>query len=239
MKRLLVLVCLGLAGCSKGHVQTTGMAPSGPLPPPAHVVITDFAITPDQVHLDTGIGAQLRREASGEQAAAAVTEAAQETQAALTDTLVKKLSAYGLPAERRSAITVPPPGSLLVQGQIVSVNQGNRTRRTLIGLGAGKSSVTANAQLYYLGDPSAPQFLQSFAGSADSGRMPGAAETMGAGAAAQRVATSTAVSAAAHAGDEIYRTGDAANAAKLAGELARQIGEYAVQQGWIPPNAVQ
>ena len=239
MKRLLLLVCLGLVGCAKGHVQTTASAQAGPLPPPAHVVITDFTITSDQVHLDTGLGAQLRRGASGEAASAAITQAAQETQAALTDTLAKKLAAYGLPVERLPASTPPPPGSLLVQGQIISVDQGNRTRRTLIGLGAGKSSVTAEAQLYYLDDPSAPRFLQSFTGSADSGRMPGAAETMGAGAAAQHVATSAAVSVAAHTGDEMYRTGDAANAAKLANALALQIGGYAVQQGWIAPNAVQ
>jgi hypothetical protein len=37
----------------------------------------------------------------------------------------------------------------------------------------------------------------------------------------------------------MYKTGDAANAAKLADALARQIGAYAVQEGWIPASAVQ
>ncbi len=241
MKRTMFVAGLAvtLAACSKGHVETTAMAPSAALPPPAHVIVTDFTVSANQVRLDSGIGGVLRREVSGDSDAASVTESAQEAQAALTDTLARKLTAYGLPVERRAATAVPPAGSLLVQGQIESIDQGNRTRRTLIGLGAGKSSVTADAQLYYVADPGAPQFLQSFTGTADSGHMPGAAETMGAGVAAQHVATSAALTAASHAGAEIYKTGDAANAAKLADALARQIGAYAVQQGWIAATAVQ
>jgi hypothetical protein len=241
MKRAIVSVwlVLSVAACSKGHVETTAVAPSAPLPAPTHVIVTDFTVSADQVRLDTGIGGMLRRQVNGEADATAVTQSAQEAQAALAENLARKLTAYGLPVERLPATVVPPPGSLLVQGQINSIDQGNRTRRTLIGLGAGKSSVTADAQLYYVGQAAAPQFLQSFTGTADSGHMPGAAETMGAGVAAQRVATSTALTAASHAGAEMYKTGDAANAAKLADALARQIGAYAVQEGWIPASAVQ
>ena len=228
-----LLLAATLAACSKGHVQTTYIAPTGLLPAPSHVVVTDFSITPDQVRVDSGIGAVLRRQVEGEQTTQAVSEAEAETQAALAATLVEKLAQYGLPVERLPANAVPPAGSLLVQGQIVSVDQGNRTRRTLIGLGAGKSSVTADAQIYYVTDPMVPQFLQSFTGSADSGKMPGAAETMGVGAAAGTVATSAAVTAASHTGAEMYRTGDAANAAKLATALAQQIGQYAAAQGWV------
>jgi hypothetical protein len=232
-------LAVGLAGCAKGHVQTTAIAATGPLPPPAHVVITDFTVSAGDVHLDNGIGATLRRQAQGEGADQALAQSAADTQSALSETLAQKLSAYGLPVERLPASVVPPAGSLLVQGQIVAVNQGNRTRRTLIGLGAGRSSVTADAQLYYMANPASPQFLQSFSGSADSGKMPGAAETMGVGAAAGTLATSAAVTAASHTGAEMYRTGDAANAAKLADALARQIGLYAAAQGWIPQGVVQ
>jgi hypothetical protein len=241
MKRAIVLasVVLSLAACSKGHVETTAVAPSAPLPPPAHVIVTDFTVSADLVHLDSGIGGVLRRQVNGEGDATAVAQSAQEAQAALADTLARKLTAYGLPVERLPATAAPPAGSLLVQGQISSIDQGNRTRRTLIGLGSGKSSVSADAQLYYVTDAATPQFLQSFTGTADSGHMPGAAETMGAGVAAQRVATSTALTAATHAGAEMYKTGDAANAAKLADALARQIGTYAVQEGWIQASAVQ
>ena len=107
-------------------------------------------------------------------------QAAQATQAALAETLISRLASYGLPVERLPVEATPPPNTLLVQGQIGAVIEGNRSRRTLTGLDAGQSSIAANAQLYSITDPSQPQFVQSFSGTADSGRKPGAAETMGA-----------------------------------------------------------
>jgi hypothetical protein len=81
--------------------------------------------------------------------------------------------------------------------------------------------------------------VMAFEGQADSGRMPGAAETMGAGAAAQRAATSASLTGATHAGAEARHTGDTAEAAELANEIASRVGQLAVDQGWIPPTAVR
>ena len=204
---------------------------------PAQVVVYDFAVSPEQVTLDTGVGPRLMHH--GETTSTLQSQEARETQEALAETLAERLGAYGLPVTRMAAGAVPPPDSLLVQGQIGSVNKGNRTRRVLIGFGAGKSNIDADSQLYYVTDPSRPVFLAAFNGSADSGRMPGAAETMGAGAAAQRLATSAAVSGATHAGAEARRTERAAIADKLADGLARKIGDYAAGQGWIMASAVR
>jgi hypothetical protein len=236
---MVILFGLAVAGCSSAHVTTTASGLTGPLPAPAHVVLTDFAITPDEVKLDRGVGPSLMRVQNGQPPTQAQTEAAQATQVALAETLAAKLASYGLPVQRMAAGAALPPDSLLIQGQILSVDEGNRTRRTLLGLGAGKSSVEADTQLYYVTDPAQPRFLRSLSGTADSGRMPGAAETMGAGAVAgQAAAVSTALTAATHTGAEMRRTGDQANADRLAGELAREIGNYAVGQGWIAAAAV-
>jgi len=232
MKRTALLAALALVSCNKGRVETTAYAPTGLLPRPSQVVVTDFLISPNAVKLDSGVGGILRRQMSGTGDAATAAQSAREAQQALTETLINQLTAYGLRVEHLQRGAVPPPNSLLVQGQFESVDQGNRTRRTLIGLGAGKSSVTADAQIYYVTNPASAQFLTSFNGSADSGRMPGAAETMGAGAAAQRLATSAALTAGSHALAEKYKTGDAANAVRLGEALASQIGNYAVGQGW-------
>ena len=239
MKRLVIALVLVLAGCAPGHVRTTRSAIAGPLPPPAHVVVTDFAITPDQIRLDSGVRSTFLRAESGQPTSALEMQAARVTQAALAETLAARLASYGMPIEHLPPDVVPPPNTLLVQGQIISINEGNRTRRTLIGLGAGESSVSAAAQLYYLTDPARPRFLESFSGTGDSGRMPGGVETMGAGAAAGRLGTSAAMTGAAHAGTEERRTGDQSNADKLADALARQIGTYAAGQGWIPAAAVR
>ena len=239
MKSWAILLALALAACSTGHVHPTQAVSTGPLPPPTEVAVFDFAITPDQVKLERGVGAALMQSGSAQSPAERQSQVAQATQAALAETLTTKLQTYGLRAVRELPGSVPPPGTLEVRGQILSVDQGNGTRRTVVGLGAGRSSIAADAQLLYVTNPAQPQFLQAFKGTADSGRMPGAAETMGAGAAAQHLATSAAMTAGTHAMNESRRTSDEANADKLATALARQIAAYAAQQGWISASAMQ
>jgi hypothetical protein len=238
MRCAVLLLGLAVAACSQPHVQTTSVAMAGPLPPPAHVMVSDFAMNPAEVRLDSGVGAELRREFAAQPTSATQTQIAARAQAALAQTLARKLGGYGMPVERLPPYAAPPPGTLLVQGQITSLDQGNRTRRMVIGLGAGASSISASSQLYYATGPEAPEFLISFNASADSGHMPGAAETMGAGAAAQRAAESAAVTVGTHAAAETHRTGEEALADKLAEGLARQIGEYAASRGWISKAAV-
>ena len=104
-------------------------------------------------------------------------------------------------------------------------------------MGAGRSAVSADAKLYCVAGGAQPRFLTAYEGEADSGRMPGAAETMGAGAAAQRIATSAALTAGTHAGREVRRASNSAEASTLAKTLAKRIGQFAVSQGWIAADA--
>jgi hypothetical protein len=229
---------LGLTACNPARVQTTESYLGPAIPRPDHIYVAYFSITPDQVRLDQGIGARITRATGDQPLGASEMKAAQDTQAALADGIVDRLQKYGLPAE----VVVNPVGGandLLVQGQIVGIDQGNRTRRILIGLGAGKSSVSADAQVYRLTQTAPPRFVTAFEGQADSGHMPGAAETMGAGVAAQRIGTSAALTGATHAGAESRRTGDTAEAASLANEIAMRIGQLAVSQGWIAQTALK
>ncbi|MDE2580055.1 MAG: DUF4410 domain-containing protein [Rhodospirillales bacterium] len=239
MKRRTLLTALALSGCARSQVTTTQSPRVGRLPPPTFVVVTDFTLPPDHVQLDSGIGARLEREAKGEQPAAAQAAAARATRETLTSWLAATLAGYGLPVERLPVQAVPPHGSVLVQGQIVALDEGNRTRRTVVGLGAGESRLHADVQLYDTADPRHPWLLRSFTGTAGSGRMPGAAGTMGIGAVAGHVATSVAASGAAHAGAEMRQTPGTALAQRLAQDLARQIGAFAAREGWIAPDAVR
>jgi hypothetical protein len=238
MNRTALLLALLVGACSQGHVETTAVAAVGARPAPSHVVVSDFTVAPGQVQLDSGAIAQIRRERSAQPVEVTQQQIATRAQAALAETLAKRLGEYGLPVERRSVDAQPLPRSLLVQGQFVSINQGNRTRRVMIGLGSGASTMEANAQLYYAADAARPLFMTSFNATADSGRMPGAAETMGVGAAAGSIGSSAAISGGLHAGAEMRRTGEEALADKLAEALAKQIGQYAVSEGWIPATAL-
>ncbi|GAN75855.1 DUF4410 domain-containing protein [Acidisphaera rubrifaciens] len=238
MRRASLLAVLLLAACARGHVTPVATAPAAGTPAPMRVLVTDFAVSPAAVHLDSGLAARLMRSGSSVAAQQEQQTAAETTQAALRRTLVAKLQSYGLPAEYLPPGYKPPPRSALVQGHILAINEGNRTRRTVVGLGAGKSSVAGDAQLTYVG-AGGTKFLAAFSGSADSGRMPGAAETMGVGAAAGSLGAATAVTGGTHALAETRRTTNEANADQLADALARQIADYAASQGWIARGAGQ
>jgi hypothetical protein len=235
---VVAIIMLGLAACNRARVQTEEAYVGPQTARPDRVLVAYFAIAPEQVRLDQGIGARIIRTAGDQPLTALQLQAAQKTQAALARKLIDDLRQYGLPAQR--ATGAPMPGtSVLVQGQIVSIDQGNRTRRILIGLGAGKSSVSADAQLYYVTGTGTPRFLTAFQGEADSGRMPGAAATMGVGAAAGTLATSAAASGAMHATSETRNASDTREAGNLADGIARQIAGFAVSQGWIAPTSLQ
>jgi hypothetical protein len=224
------------AACSHAHVQTAESYLGPPVPRPDHVLVSYFSISPEQVRLDQGVGARVIRVADDQPLGVLELRAAQDTQTALAERLVERLRKYGLPAQLGGA---GMGNNMLIQGQIVSIDQGNRTRRVLIGLGAGKSSVSADTQIYYATPTTPPRFMMAFDGKADSGRMPGAAETMGAGAAAQRIGTSTVLTGATHAGAETRHSSDTAEAGELADAIALRIGQFAVAQGWIPPAALK
>lgn len=227
-------VPLLLAACSPARVRASGPATMTGLARPDHVYVYDFTITPQAVALDQGVRARRQRGTDPAVIAADQARAAANATAALRDELIADLGAHGLPAQR---LTGAPPQAgvrLIVQGRILTLDEGNRTRRLLIGFGAGQSRLSADAALYYAGPGQAPRLLRRFTLDADSGKMPGAAGTMGLGAAAgTAVAASAAASAGAHAADETRNTGDAALADKAASALAAQIAQYAAAQGWI------
>jgi Domain of unknown function (DUF4410) len=227
-----------LGGCASG---ITGKAPLSAAPQvhPDNVYVYTFAVTPDQVKLDTGgVAQKLKSQLSGASTDAEQAEAASEVREALANELVQKLQSMGLRAIRSD---VPPPADqnvLIVQGSFVKVDEGSRRRRIVIGLGAGKSEVGASVQVLYKPAGGAPALMQSFDASADSGKMPGVAETAGVGAVAGRAATSAAVGGGLHGVAEAKHATLAAVAKKLGDSVAKQVGEIGVSQGWLAADRV-
>ncbi|MBV9653740.1 MAG: DUF4410 domain-containing protein, partial [Acetobacteraceae bacterium] len=186
-----------------------------------------------------GIGPRIEREMSGGGGSqyGAKYKTAAEVQSAIAETLVDEIRKMGLNAERASRGTVPQPGDAVVQGQIESINEGNRTRRLAIGFGAGKSAVEANAALYLTGPDRMVRLLQSYDADSNSGRKPGfglgAASAAGGGSLAP-----AAISGAMGVHSEATRTGVAGEGQRLAERLSYNLGQFFAQQGWIAPSAV-
>jgi hypothetical protein len=226
---------MAFVGCAQPRVDTVQSYAGPQLPRPNRTLVHDFAVSPDQVKLDRGVSSRLLSALEGGSQAGQQNAAAQQVAAAISVALVERIQALGLPAERVDGSVMPAAGEkvLIIEGQILSVDEGNRTRRTIIGLGAGASEVDSDAQLYYQSPGRGSQLVQSFDAAAKSKPMPGMAETAGAGAAAGRVAESAAIGGGLHIGAEANGATVESDATRMADQLVKTMGPFFVAQGWI------
>jgi ribosomal protein S19E (S16A) len=229
-----------LSGCAAASVTNTAQYATPMQTAPQSVYVYTFAGNPEAVKLDnSGIVRKLSASFSGASQASQQTEKAVAASNELTDEVVAKLQSMGVRAIRTDA---PPPADqsvMIVEGNLSSIDAGNQRRRTLIGLGAGKSEVKAQVQVLYKPAGGMPQLVQTFDADANSGHMPGVAETAGVGAAAGHIATSAAAGGALHVGSEHKSDTVTNDAKKLADTVAKQIAQIGVAQGWMPADRVK
>lgn len=202
------------------------------------IYVYAFDATAGDVQLDhSGLVHKLTSMTNDESTTQQQQQAALQTRAHLADQLVSELQKMGLPAMRMDGPAPAGRNALIVEGRIDTMDAGSRRRRMLIGLGAGKSEVSAQITMLYQPANGAPQMLTSFASNANSGHMPGVAATAGVGAAAGRLATSAAVGGGLHGASEAKQDTLSADAGKLAKSIAKQIAQVNAQNGWMPAAA--
>lgn len=224
-----------MAGCSTSIRQATGSDTTATeggarMPRPARVLVYDFAIDWQTVALDNGMRARIQRAMTGGSLSQQQQEVAAEVQRAIGDTLVQQIQGMGLDAVRANSDTAPGPTELAIRGQITRIDAGNQTRRRLIGFGAGKSEIYAEVEVFGTRPGKPRMLLQSYDAEANSGDAPGLA-LGGAGAAAGHVATGIAGGAAAAANRSQSDLPD--DGKRLARRVARNLGQFFYQEGWI------
>jgi Domain of unknown function (DUF4410) len=233
MRKGAALVGLALlAACTSAQSQ---METAGETMPQPQVVIVDtFAASPDEVQLDEGLSTEIE-EAIRARAGTSRTE--QELQAghrvaeAIADKLVVEIQDMGLRAQRGSTVPAGVQSALLIKGQLVSIDEGNRTERLVIGLGAGRSDVRTDVQVYEV-TPTDRQLIDQIEVSAKSGLTPGMAETMGVGGLTGHLVVATVVGTGVHVADEAVGANVVADADRAAKGIAKQLSALFAQQGW-------
>ena len=224
------LVAAALAGCtSVGKVAEYG----GEVPRPDRILVYDLAITPGEVEMDRGLSAQLQQAVAGEPRSIQEVETGRKAAGALSEQLVKEIRSMGLPAQR--AYGGPPSWgrTVMIKGAFLSIDEGNRTERVVIGLGIGRSDIRALVEVLEARRDERPRALEELTVDARSGFKPGMAETMGAGAAAGNLAAAAAVSAAGSVASETFGAGVDDDARRAAKKIAEQLRPFFVRQGWI------
>ena len=220
-----------LAACtqSSSQIETTAQ-----LPRPQVVVVEDFAVAPGEVQLDPGLSGTIDETLGGNTAAPPPGEArviGRQVADALASKLVTEINDLGLRAERGRGL---PPGvtyGLIVTGQFIGVDQGNRTERVTIGLGAGRSDVRVRAQVFEV-SPRGRRLVDEIEVDAKSGLAPGMAETMGMGALTGHFVASTLIGGGVQIADESLGTSVVADSDRAAKGIAKQLAAFFGAQGW-------
>lgn len=233
-----------MAGCAWGVTGVTGVTHQASVMPQAQVradiiYVQAFDASPDQVKLDSGMAQKLKTMVTGGTAASEQSQAAREASEQVSDEIVRQLQSQGLRAVRADGSAPAHGNALIVEASIQKIDEGKRRRRLLIGLGAGKSEVGASVQILYQPAHGAPMPLQRFAAEANSGHMPGVAETAGVGAAAGHLAMSAAAGAGLHGVSEVKRDSISADARRLGDSIAKQVVATNAANGWMAAAPVE
>jgi hypothetical protein len=224
-----------LAGCAGAQVtQTTESAPiqaaSGP---PSQVIVYPFAVDPSDVTLNQGFFQKTYRNMSGEDDSAQQLQLARQTAQNICVQVAANLTTKGITSTCLQR-GVPPTGSnvLVLDGEFTNINEGNKLRRMVIGLGAGASTLDSTVEMYQK-TPDGSRELLDFSTHADSGYMPGAGITGPAGAAAGGAAAAASIGVNVAAGGvKNYTSSTGYLVDKTATQIVNLVSGYYNRQGW-------
>lgn len=220
---LALAAAVGL-GCASAKIERSqSHIADQAIPEPPIALVFPFALNADDVAHDTlglGDGTEEPKSAEG-----------RRLQDALVFKTVAKLNERGINAKAGSDTSTIPPNALLVKGQFVTISEGDRTKRMLIGFGVGAERITIRVQIYRATNTGL-QRLNEAEATARGGRAPGMAVPLGVGAQMGRAATAAVVSGGMSVARELSGGLDQA-ADNLAEQIAQHVVAFYRERGWI------
>jgi hypothetical protein len=230
-KFVICLVALGMtAGCASTTVSNRHQLVNGSIPRPAQIWVYDFAATPADVPPDTSLAGQVapNTEPQTEEQIAEGRKLASQIAA----DLVEQIRGMGLPAGRGSAATRPQLNDILIQGSLLSVEEGSAVKRIAIGFSAGGSEIKVAVEGFQM---TANGLRKLGSGDVGSGgnKTPGSAVGL-----ATLIATGNPAGFVVSTGMKVYGEKSGKNTVEgRAKQVAQEIGDALKkrfqEQGWI------
>jgi uncharacterized protein DUF4410 len=230
-KFAICLIAVGMmAGCASTKVSNRHQLVSGALPRPAQIWIYDFAATPADVSPESSLAGEATPNAApqtDEQLAQGRKLASQ-----ITADLVQQIRDMGLPAASGSAATKPQLNDILIQGSLLSVEEGSAVKRVAIGFGSGGSELKVAVEGFQM---TATGLRKLGSGDVGSGgnKTPGSAVGL-----ATLIATGNPAGFVVSTGMKVYgeKSGKSTvegRATKIAQEIGDVLKTRFQEQGWI------
>jgi hypothetical protein len=219
-----------LLGCGAATVTPTRVA-SESLAKPDRVLVSNFAVTPDDVDLDRGVGPHVMRAAGSETQTDEEIQVGRVVAQKLTESLVQELRAQGIPASPATEAAPAGPTTASIKGRFQRIDQGDRTMRTLVGFGLGASQVRTYVQIFQGAGPEM-RLVAEGETSTQSNLKPGLGPMLGLGAVTGGLAVAGAVGGTATIANEAVFATVQQDAKRTATQIAERIGDYYRRQGW-------
>jgi Domain of unknown function (DUF4410) len=221
---LLALGCVSVNGEADQEIAAERM------PRPAVILVSDFAVAPEEVDPTRFSGTRLIRDNSPTATERAVGHRFAGT---FATTLVDEIRKMGLPAERAGAPLAPGGPILSVEGQFISLASGGPTAPGVIGFTADWANVVADIEIYdrsKAGDRLSEDLEFDLA---DANQPP---ERMPSGVLTKLHEQSTGLGSPEIGLPPETAAGLDAAAAATARVAAKQLATYFADQGWIQPG---
>jgi hypothetical protein len=230
---ILLLLAALIAGCAGASVAPQSQSAPVTGGRPSTIYVYPFAATAQDVTLNQGFFQRAYQNLTNANVDQDQVQIAEATAQALAANIVQELQGKGYNAVQLARGTaVTGDNVLIVDGEFVDINEGNRLRRMVIGLGTGQATLNTKVQIYQMANGNATQILD-FTTHADSGSMPGAALTAPAGAAAGgAVAAASLAANLAGGAAKTYTSSTGYLAKQTADQSVSYMSQYFVQQGW-------
>ena len=225
-----VLALAVAAGCASTEVKDRQEYTGGKAPRPHHIWVYDFAATPAEVPAGSVLAGQHDEHATPQTAEQIAT--GRKMGEAIATQLVEEIFNMGLLARKASSDTKPEINDLVIRGYLLSIDEGDATKRVAIGFGSGASQLTAAVEGFQM---TAQGLRKLGSGTVDSGggKTPGGAVGV-----AALIATGNPVGLIVGGGAKAY--GEYSGSSKIEGrakaiakEIAEKIKPKFQQQGWI------
>jgi hypothetical protein len=225
------LIALAMtAGCASTTVSNRQQLVTGDLPRPPQIWVYDFAATPADIPPESSLAGQAAPDIAP-QTADEIAEG-RKLASQITADLVRQIRDMGLPAANGSAATRPQLNDLVIDGSILSVQQGSAAKRVAIGFSSGQSEMKVAVEGFQM---TANGLRKLGSGDVGSGgnKTPGSAVGL-----AALVATGNPAGLIVSTGMKVY--GEKSGSSTVEGrakQIAQEIGDALKkrfqQQGWI------
>ena len=226
-----LIALLVLAGCASSDVTARrSYVGDEEIARPGRIIVHSFAATPGDIPADAAIAGQYDRRATPQSAQEVAVGRKLGDQVATR--LVDEILKMGLPAERAGSGPPPQLGDLIIKGEFVSIDEGSRLKRMLIGFGAGAAELKTFVEGYQV-TAGGLRPLGSVEIKAAGGKTPGMLVPVVGGAVAGRAGTSAAISGSMNVAQEMGPESIEGAAKRTAKEIGKVLSEAFKRRGWI------